>query len=424
MRSYADHDTRPYFVAAAEVLDMLPERVIRFSVPSLLVSYCNTAWAEGHGVASPEVIGHRLDQFLSAAELVGVDYQLGRLGPDNPILADDHARPAPDKAGRWVEWVDRYLWSADGAEVIAVGRDVTARYLAELSLAESEARFRNLADSSADVVWRFVLDPTPHFDYMSPAVEHIIGYPPSVFLEDFTQFIDLLDDEGRAWMERALLGELPPERFELRYRHKNGSIVIGEMRTTRIHRGLQGVSRDVTELRALQAELTSLALRDPLTGLANRRLFNELFEVGLARTERAGEALAVAYLDLDGLKQINDRFGHDAGDIVLQETARRLLSVVRSADSVARIGGDEFVVLYEPDLASSDGLILRLDTALSAPIDIGKAVRVQCPASIGHADTNEVARNAVLLLAAADADMYVAKRARRSLRRARVDAAL
>jgi diguanylate cyclase (GGDEF)-like protein/PAS domain S-box-containing protein len=424
MGIFADYDTRPYYAAAAEVLDMMPERVVRFSVPSLMVSYCNAAWAEGHDLSPPEVIGHRMDEFLSAAELVGLEFQLARLGPDNPILADDVARPAPNKAGKWVEWIDRYTWGPDGAEVIAVGRDVTERHLAELSLAESETRFRNLADSSADVVWRFVLDPYPHFDYMSPAVEHIIGYPPSVFLDDFTQFLDLLDDDGKALIERALLGELPLERFDLRYRHKDGSIVIGEMQTTRIHRGLQGVSRDVTELRALQAELTALALRDPLTGLANRRLFNELFEAGLARTERTGDPLAVAYLDLDGLKHINDTFGHDAGDIVLRETARRLLSTVRSADGVARIGGDEFVVLYEPNLASSDGLIQRLDTALSAPIDIGDSGEVSCPASIGRADTNAVGRDAAALLAAADADMYVVKRARHSLREAQSGAAL
>ena len=159
MRTHADHDTRTFYVAAAEVLDLMPERVIRFSVPSLVVSYCNAAWGEGHNVEPSEVIGHRLDEFLSAPELVGVDYQLGRLGPDHPILADDHARPAPDATGQWMEWVDRYMWTPNGAEVIAVGRDVTARYIAELSLAESEARFRNLADRSADVVWRFVLDP-------------------------------------------------------------------------------------------------------------------------------------------------------------------------------------------------------------------------------------------------------------------------
>ena len=88
-------------------------------------------------------------------------------------------------------------------------------------------------------------------------------------------------------------------------------------------------------------------MRDPLTGLANRRLLDELFEASLSRADRTGTPLAVAYLDLDDFKTLNDTYGHDAGDIVLCETARRLRSTVRSADLVARVGGDEFVIVHE-----------------------------------------------------------------------------
>jgi diguanylate cyclase (GGDEF)-like protein len=186
------------------------------------------------------------------------------------------------------------------------------------------------------------------------------------------------------------------------------------MQTTLIRNGLQGVGRDVTELRALQEKLTALALRDPLTGLANRRLFNELLDADLARTRRSAQVLAVAFLDLDGFKHVNDTYGHDAGDTVLCETARRLLSMVRGADSVARIGGDEFVIVWEPSEIASDRLIWRLRTALSAPIDLDGTVSVRCPASIGRADTNEVGYDAAALLAAADADMYRVKRAQRA----------
>ena len=137
------------------------------------------------------------------------------------------------------------------------------------------------------------------------------------------------------------------------------------MQTTRIRGGLQGVSRDVTELRHLQEKLEALALRDPLTGLANRRLFNELLDADLARTQRSGLPLAVAFLDLDGFKNVNDTYGHDVGDLVLCETARRLVSTVRGADIVARLGGDEFVVVYEPNDPNSSNLIERMDRALS-----------------------------------------------------------
>jgi diguanylate cyclase (GGDEF)-like protein len=174
------------------------------------------------------------------------------------------------------------------------------------------------------------------------------------------------------------------------------------------------VGPDVTGLRELQEAMTALALRDPLTGLANRRLFAELLDAELARAERSGPPLAVALLDLNGFKRINDTHGHDAGDAVLCETARRLLSIVRGTDVVARLGGDEFVV-YEPTDPISKNLIRRIDRALSEPIDITPTVKVRCPASIGTADTVTSGRDATALLAAADRAMYQTKRARVSM---------
>ena len=106
--------------------------------------------------------------------------QLARLGPHSPIVVDTVLRNAPNAPGQWVEWVDRYMPDPGGDEILAVGRDITARHLAETRLAESETRLRTLADESTDVMFHFVLAPYPHFDYMSPSVENIMGYPPSL----------------------------------------------------------------------------------------------------------------------------------------------------------------------------------------------------------------------------------------------------
>ncbi len=399
-----------YYRGIAEMLNALPERVVRYTLPDLTIVYCNAAWAAAYGTTPAQGIGRPLTEFLSPDGRAGLAAQLARLGPDAPILTDPVFRTDLNSPGRYAQWVDRYVCDEDGEAIVAVGRDVTERHIADLKLAESEARFRDLADKSVDVVWHFAMHPYPHIDYVSPSVETSLGYPPSFFLDDFDRFLGILDDEGRRAVDRALLGERIPERYDFKFRHANGSIVIGETVTTLIRGGLQGVSRDVTELRQLQASLAALALRDPLTGLANRRLFNELFEADLARRRRSGLPLAVAYIDLDEFKNVNDSYGHDAGDSVLCETAQRLQSIVRAADIVARLGGDEFVVVFEPSYTTSDDLVERIADALSAPITVTDGTELFCPASIGTADTRALGYDAAALLAAADAAMYAVKR--------------
>lgn len=401
-----------YIRTLADTLDALPEQVVRYRLPDLTIVYCNAAWAAWYNIRPSDAVGRRLSEFLSDDGFAGLEAQLARLGPDNPILSDSVFRDAPNTPGQWVEWVDRYMPDAGGDEVLAVGRDVTARHIAESKLAESESRFRTLADKSADVMFHFVLQPYPHFDYMSPSIENVLGYPPSFFLDDFTEFLKILADEDRDRIRAAFAGEPLDDRSDFHFRHANGSMVVGELQIRLFDGGLQGVGRDVTELRLLQANLADLALRDPLTGLANRRLLKELLDTDLARTQRSGVPLAAAYLDLDDFKMVNDSHGHEAGDLVLCETARRLLAAVRGADIVARLGGDEFVIVYEPNDPSSENMIQRLDDVLSEPILVRIGHWVRCPASIGVADTRTTGYEAAALLAAADAAMYRVKRSR------------
>lgn len=404
-------DQKSALEQAGEMLDVLPERVSRYRLADHVITYCNAAWATQYKVEPAQAIGRPLEQFLSADELDGLRSQLALLGPDNQILADSAAREVHNSPGQWLEWVDRYTTGPDGAQVLSVGRDVTERRDAESRLAGSEMRFRDLADNSADVVWRFLREPSPHFDYMSPAVEHVLGYPPSYFLDDFTRMLAIIGDDDRTKITNALNGKQVLAGFDFHFRHANCSTVIGATRTTVISGGVQGITRDVTELRKLQDAMAELALHDPLTGLANRRLLIELLDADLARTERDGLPLAVAFLDLDGFKNVNDTHGHDAGDLVLCETARRLLTIVREADSVARVGGDEFVIVFQPNYPNSHNLVARLDHGLAEPIQISATV-VTCSASIGIADTRTVGYNSAALLAAADDAMYKAKRTR------------
>ncbi|MGQ0434471.1 MAG: diguanylate cyclase [Microthrixaceae bacterium] len=392
----------------AEILDLMPERVVRFSLADHSIVYCNPAWARGHGAPVDALLGRRLDDVLTAPEIEGLRLQLERLESHRLLLADPDPLPASDDPSRWVAWRDQLV--ADGREVLAIGRDVTERHRAEQELTASEARFRDLADRATDVVFHLATSPQPHFTYLSPAVERFLGSTAEELEADFSRLVGMLDDEGVALVLAAMRGDDIPERFDMHFRRADGHVLIGEIQITLLPNGLQGIGREVTEVRALQAELAALATRDPLTGLVNRRLLDELLRTSLNAARRNGTVVTIAVLDLDDFKAVNDAHGHQAGDKVLVAISERLLAAVRQADVVARVGGDEFVLVLDGDRPTTDDVIERVRIALAQPIELADGTIVRCPAGIGRASTSEVGWGPAILLAAADAEMYETKR--------------
>ena len=165
------------------------------------------------------------------------------------------------------------------------------------------------------------------------------------------------------------------------------------------------------ELRELTAVLTERAVRDPLTGLANRALLEERLRSALSRDARSGESTGALFLDLDGFKAVNDKHGHGVGDTVLRTVADRLVSAVRPSDTVARLGGDEFVVLVETATqAALEVLLARLSAEVAKPITVGH-LTLTVGVSIGMALSDAGEADPHSLLAQADARMYDAKRA-------------
>lgn len=400
---------RPH--ALVETLDLLPDRVVRYRVSDLTVLYCNRAWSEQWRRAPQELVGARLDLLLRPEELEGLRHQLSRLGPTTPVLDDVAVRPATQEHTRWIQWTDRYLPAPEGDEVLAVGRDVTEQLAAEQRLAENERRFRALADLSTDVVFRAATHPHAHLGYISPSIETVTGWTPEDFGDDAGHLLSVLDADGAALIERALAGEGFPERFDLRVRRADGGVTVLELQVVHLHDGVQGIARDVTEVRRFQEDLEQSAFRDPLTGLANRRYLDELLQGALDRQERTGQAVVVHYLDLDEFKPLNDTHGHAFGDLVLQQIAQRLLSTVRERDVVARVGGDEFVVLSErPREAGRGDAAERIATAVAEPMRIeGRTVQVRTSVGRAVARPGQAARE---VLADADAAMYAVKRSR------------
>ena len=176
-----------------------------------------------------------------------------------------------------------------------------------------------------------------------------------------------------------------------------------------------GIFSDISYLKTHEAELSQVANYDALTGIPNRRLLADRMGQAIARAQRSGKLLAVCYIDLDGFKLVNDRYGHAAGDMLLIEITRRLQQALRAGDTLARLGGDEFVVLFS-DLADELECRQILDrileiVALPVVIDNNEAT---VSASIGVTFYKSGNVDGDTLLRRADQAMYVAKQAGKS----------
>ncbi|MBA3555705.1 MAG: EAL domain-containing protein, partial [Gemmatimonadales bacterium] len=202
---------------------------------------------------------------------------------------------------------------------------------------------------------------------------------------------------------------------ELRFRQPDGSWLHAEILATNLLgdstvRGIVLNTRDVSERKRLEEQLTHQAFHDPLTGLANRALFRDRVSHALAISQRQGHPITVLFLDLDDFKRINDSLGHAEGDRLLIAAGERFLCCARAVDSVARLGGDEFAILME-HVAGTDGreeLLDRLTTAMAHPFSLsGNQVQVTVSIGVATAGPGETADD---LLRNADVAMYVAKR--------------
>jgi diguanylate cyclase (GGDEF)-like protein len=197
-----------------------------------------------------------------------------------------------------------------------------------------------------------------------------------------------------------------------------GTIAVVDIQPRTLDEKEQAVLHDLSllvmtalENRRRSLLLTKLALTDHLTGVANRAQFDRMLESEMAHAKRTGEQFCVLCLDMDGFKDINDRFGHPAGDEVLCEVARRLQQQLRAEDTVSRIGGDEFgLIIREGSPASAQALIQRITQAMSASVTLPSGDKVGIGISIGMAAYNDTIDSPYSLLAQADSALYEAKR--------------
>jgi diguanylate cyclase (GGDEF)-like protein/PAS domain S-box-containing protein len=238
-----------------------------------------------------------------------------------------------------------------------LGSDITQLAAAQAELRAHQARLEAALDGSSVALWDTDLSTGRVF--LSEAWADIVGGPPGDTVATVDELIGLMHPDDVEPAKRTSLevlkGVRDAYRVEHRVRARNGEWkwIISRGRVTERDpesgRALRmiGTNVDITDRRRMEDALQSVALSDPLTGLANRTLFSDRLRIALARAGRSGSRIAVLFLDLDRFKEVNDSLGHAAGDALLRDFARRLRAGVRAVDTVARFGGDEFVILLE-----------------------------------------------------------------------------
>ncbi|HEX8708932.1 MAG TPA: CHASE3 domain-containing protein [Pyrinomonadaceae bacterium] len=257
------------------------------------------------------------------------------------------------------------------ASYFVIRRDLGKRRRAEQSLRESEERYKYLIEQAKEIIYQTDLD--GHLVFVNPT-----GYRTLKFSEEELRgrhYLELVKPEFRAGAEkfygRQFVKKIPNTYYEFPVTTKDGAeIWLGQntqliMSEGRII-GFQAVARDVTERKRALEELHSLSLKDDLTGLYNRRGFLTLAEQLLKQAQRNKQHALLVFADLDGLKQINDRFGHQEGSNVIIKTAEVLKQTFRESDIIARLGGDEFTVLAV--IPSGESSVLQIRSRLQEKI--------------------------------------------------------
>lgn len=293
--------------------------------------------------------------------------------------------------------------------------------LAARSLATREAELVAIIRNAPDAY--ISMDESGRVTEWNRQAEEMLGWERSETLgQALDQLIipEALREAHQHGLKRYLktgVGKVLNQRVELSALRRDGTEVPVEVRITALvsdsGRMFCAFITDITERKRLQSFLLAQALRDPLTGLPNRRALNDRLPEAIARAKRSGQAVAVLFMDLDGFKAINDRLGHQRGDTLLQQFAERVSTCIRRSDTLARLAGDEFVVLLEgmadPDNDPISVARKILDKA-SQPFDLDEGVQGHIGASIGIAVYRRGdPEDAELLLQAADERMYRAK---------------
>ncbi|MEV4647521.1 PAS domain S-box protein [Saccharopolyspora sp. NPDC049357] len=375
--------------------------------------YVNQALCRLLGYERDEIVENHRHHYIHPDDTVGLD-----------MIGDVLAEPSGEVSHefRCVCADGRVIWLLLSASVIrddedrplfivTHAQDITDRH-------ESNDRWQGTFANAP--IGMALLDAHGVWTEVNAALCELLGYSHDELVDLDPTDLTYPDEEASAAFADVFEGRIDRVSVETRYRHKAGYPVWLLIRVSAVP-GPEGAPvcvvgqyEEIGDRRMSDEHLAHLALHDPLTGLANRALLADRLDHALAELPRDGGVLAVMLVDLDKLKETNDRHGHAVGDQLLISAGDALLHAARTGDTVARVGGDEFVVVSRvPDLAAAEVLRDCVEKYLKTDVVVS-GCRVSLQASVGLATTTFPALSRVELLDAADRDMYVRKARSRS----------
>jgi diguanylate cyclase (GGDEF)-like protein/PAS domain S-box-containing protein len=375
--------------------------------------FANQAFLAAFGTTLEDLVGQRVADILPPDEYAATRSHI------EAVLRGERQRF--QRVGKRLgieqhELVD-YLPERDASGEVtgffAVISNITDLHDAQVRVEQSEQRLRRITGNVPalicyiDLEWRYRFNSRFYEEWLGRPLTEITGRTVLEVLGPDTCAVDA------PYLRRAFAGEHVD--FELQHtdghgtRWVRGSYVPDFDADGRVI-GIYGVTTDITPLKQVERELARLAQFDSLTGLANRNRFDVVMGEALARARRAGQGVGLLFLDIDAFKQINDTHGHAAGDEVLQEFARRVVALVRETDTVARLAGDEFIVLLENVQKHEECRVVarKICTAMRTPFELSVG-QVAVTTSIGIAMSADAAMAGAALLHRADTALYSAK---------------
>jgi diguanylate cyclase (GGDEF)-like protein/PAS domain S-box-containing protein len=334
-----------------------------------------------------------------------------------------HETKRKTKNGEILDLIASYTPVKDehGNVVGATGfyKDVSVLKGIDKELQASQEKYRLITENAFDIIK--LMSKSGIVEYVSPSNESILGYSYEEYVgQPFTTYIHPEDIPNLEIGFKRIIRGAKPLPYELRVLHKNGHYLWMEASTTPIVENgevkqLVTIARDITERKKHREDLAKMAFYDYLTGLPNRRTFDERFNMAILQANRTNKKVAIMMLDGREFKKINDSYGHDAGDAVLKEMAKRLKVSVRQTDTVARLGGDEMgIILPEIEtIETAEDVAQRIIDSFKEPLFFNDN-EISIGAGIGIAFYPDHSIVKKQLIKYADEALYEAKKSKQN----------